>query len=111
MGVADRILADRSKFFNVDDFAKAVSYTPSGAVRAQTINGIFDEAYELSAELAVEYGNTAPAILCKSSDVASAGDGDEFEIDSATYYLMRAEPDGAGMTLCVLSKDPLHGGE
>ena len=83
---------DFDEFFSTDDFSVAV--TTSDGV----IDCIFDREY-------VELQNiqgAAPVLYCATSDVSSVVDGDTFTIGDNTYYQIKQEFDGTGITKVIL---------
>lgn len=92
------LTADLTIFFA--DFGVAATYTPAGGAAA-SITVLFDNAF-VAAEGVESLG---PAATCKASDVANARHGDTLVIDSTTYNIIGIHPDGAGLTLLLLSKD------
>lgn len=86
------------------DFGEAVTYTPTGGV-ATTITAIFDNAYEqVDAGGTVSFAVQQPRLMCKTSDVATAVEGDTFVVNSVTYLATVIMDDGIGMTEIMLEK-------
>ncbi len=91
-------------FFNSDDFADSVTWTPAGE-SAQTIKGIFDKTYvdvDIGDTIVQEYELT---FICQSSDLttpAQIAEGDTLVIDSVTYVVLREEKDGTGVSTVKL---------
>lgn len=101
--------ADRLTFFDADEFAVDVTYTPlSGSAIAFT--GIFDDAHlavEMGGEAAVS--TTAPVLTCRADDLdtlslGEARQGDGVEIGGASYTVTDVQPDGTGIVMLVLEK-------
>jgi len=96
MPFADAITTDLSVFFNTDEFAKSVTYTPLN--REGTTIPIIIASSDESLQSPQPAGDQL-VILARESDVASPNpQGDTFTIDSETYYLTKNEagpkPDG-----------------
>ena len=88
-------------FLDSDDFADAVTYTPSGG-SASPINGIFDKQYPAENERgSITF---TPRILVASTDVAGIQKNDTFLISGTTYYVFEPEPDDNGMRNILLSE-------
>lgn len=91
-------------FFAVDDFGVAATYTPSGGSPV-TVNGIFDnEFFEADAGGNVAVAIQQPRFQCRTSDVASAAEGDAITINSISYIIRVVQPDGTGVTMLVLEE-------
>jgi hypothetical protein len=91
-------------FFAVDDFGVAATYTPSGGSPV-TVNGIFDnEFFEADAGGTVAVAIQQPRFQCRTSDVASAAEGDAITINSVSYIIRVVQPDGTGVTTLVLEE-------
>ena len=77
---------DLSVFFNSDDFAESVTYTPDGG-SSTTIKVLWSEG---NADIDIgEIGVEAvsPRCLAKADDVADAAENDTIERNSITYYI------------------------
>lgn len=86
------------------DFGQTVTYTRTGGSPVAIV-GIFDNAYEdISAGGSVSFAVQQPRLLCKTSDVASAAEGDTFVIGGVTYKVTVVMADGIGMTEFMLEK-------
>lgn len=81
-------------------------FAVTATVGSAALSVIFDRAH---IEALGGYGGgidaTAPAALLKTSDVAanSIARNSTLVIAGTTYYVQRAQPDGTGLTLLVLS--------
>lgn len=64
------------------------------------VPGIFDDAY--TDQLGIS-GST-PALLCASTDVASAAYGASVTIGAVSYTVHAIQPDGIGMTRLLLQE-------
>ena len=94
--------SERAVFFGTDDFGTAATYTPSGG-SSSTVNGIFDNDYALADPLgSVGVGSADPRFVCRTSDVATAANGDALVVNSVTYTVRNVEDDGTGVTTLVL---------
>jgi hypothetical protein len=86
------------------DFGQSITYTVQGG-SAVTITGIFDNDYaEVDAGGMVGFALQQPRIVVRTSDVASATEGDTFVISGVTYLSRVIQDDGTGMTFIVLEK-------
>ncbi len=86
------------------DFGQSITYTVQGG-SAVTITGIFDNDYaEVDAGGMVGFAMQQPRIVVRTSDVASATEGDTFVISGVTYLSRVVQDDGTGMTFIVLEK-------
>jgi len=82
----DMLAADLSAvFFNAAEFAKAISYTPSGGL-AIPITVVLSEE-DLSGQSPVAPGDTM-IVLAKFADIALPGRGDAFLINAETWYFV-----------------------
>jgi|SRR3989304_1157905 len=79
------------------------TYTPQGG-QASAIKVIFGNDFKV-VDLSTGIESAAPAVTCKSSDVASVKHNDTFVINSVTYYVSGIQQDGTGITILILSKD------
>lgn len=84
MTLKTQILADLPVFFNVDEFAESVTYTPKGAA-AKTVTICFG-AEDPAAQTPAPPGD-AMVILVKYADAAAPTTGDTFLIDGVTWNL------------------------
>jgi len=96
MSFADTLITDLSVFFNTEEFATSVTYTPSGG------DGTSIDIIILSSDEALQAPQPAGdelVILAQEADIATPDpQGDTFTIDGVTYYLTANErgpkPDG-----------------
>ena len=91
-------------FLATDEFADAVTYRNQYS-EEETINGIFDEPHEEVNPVTGMVETTAPQIEVKSSDVVDAVQRETITRDGTTWYIIGIHPDGAGMTILILSQD------
>ena len=94
---------DFSDFYNTDDFAVTVTYTPQGG-SASTITGIFDDEYQLIDAGEVGVSGTSPVFECPTASVPDAATGDTLIINAVTYLVVEAQPDSTGVTVLILEK-------
>jgi hypothetical protein len=86
------------------DFGQSITYTVQGG-SAATITGIFDNDYaEVDGGGMVGFAMQQPRLMVRTSDVASATEGDTFVISGTTYLSRVVQDDGTGMTFIVLEK-------
>lgn len=96
---------ERAVFLDQSDFAQAATYTPSGG-SGSSISGIFDAADGL-VDLGGRVGVTSddPQFHCRTSDVASAAEGDALVTGGVNYTIRDVIDDGTGMTTLMLEAD------
>lgn len=92
-----------SHYFSTDDFAITASYTPDGG-SAKTINGIFDNNYELIDTGEIGVSSTVPMFQCATSDLANASNLDQITINGTDYNVIEVMPDGTGVTMLRLQE-------
>jgi hypothetical protein len=86
------------------DFGQSITYTVQGG-SAATITGIFDNDYaEVDGGGMVGFAMQQPRLMVRTSDVASATEGDTFVVSGVTYLSRVVQDDGTGMTFIVLEK-------
>jgi hypothetical protein len=86
------------------DFGQSITYTRQGG-SAATITGIFDNDYaEVDAGGMVGFAMQQPRLMVRTSDVASATEGDAFVVSGVSYLIRVIQDDGTGMTFIVLEK-------
>tara|TARA_Y100000996_G_C22499347_1_gene633745 strand:- start:63 stop:374 length:312 start_codon:yes stop_codon:yes gene_type:complete len=96
--------AIRDIFLDTDDFGTSATYTPTGG-SATALKGIFDNDYET-----IDIGGfggiqgTQPRFLVRSSDVASAIEGEPLVINAVNYQIKVIEQDGTGFSSLVLEE-------
>jgi hypothetical protein len=90
---------DLTFFLNNEEFAVDVLYN------AATIQGIFDDEFTSGAADGVGIETTVAQVLVKTSDVASAAQGETMTINSVDYNIIGIQPDGTGLTLILLSRN------
>tara|TARA_A200000159_G_scaffold164392_1_gene193815 strand:+ start:2104 stop:2409 length:306 start_codon:yes stop_codon:yes gene_type:complete len=84
------------------DFGETMSYTPSGGT-ATDITAIFDNAYQaVDAGGTIAFAVSQPKIMCRTSDVSSAQEGDTIVYNSTTYTMTIVMDDGTGMSEIML---------
>jgi hypothetical protein len=91
-------------FFDVDDFGTAATYTPVGG-QAVTVNGIFDnpQASRNATDL-LDITIPAPQFVCRTSDVASAAEGDSLVVNAISYIVRVVLTDGTGVSTLLLER-------
>ena len=86
------------------DFGQTVTYTVQGG-SAATITAIFDNQFvEVDAGGSVGVAYQQPRLMCRTSDVVNATEGDTFVVSGTTYLSRIVQDDGTGMTMIVLEK-------
>lgn len=100
--------ADRLQFLNTDEFGVEATYTPVSGGASSTVKGIFDaatQAIEVGLEVAIS--STSPQFQCRTADLTNGGkQRDTFVIAGVTYKAKDVQPDGTGMTVVMLEKQP-----
>lgn len=86
---------DLSGFFSTDDFAVAA------VVNGSPVKGIFDNAY---LEQLGPTPGTQPQFVCAADSVPGVAFGATAVIESVTYKVIAAEPDGTGLMLLRLER-------
>ena len=95
---------DLDIFLNTSDFAQTGTLTPQPSGTGKTVEGIFDnESYTYDASRD-ELINTTPTFICQSVEISGTKLNDKLETNSSTYYIMKIEPDGTGISKLYLSK-------
>ncbi len=97
--------------FNADlfngTFDEEGVFTPSGG-SSRSIPVIFDNEYSVVQGVGdTGMGIPAPQSLCKASDAPNVAVGDRLAVAGTNYYVQEVQPDGTGLVLLILSKDPL----
>jgi hypothetical protein len=86
------------------DFGQRITYTRQGG-SAATITGMFDKDYaEVDDGGMVGFAMQQPRLMVRTSDVASATEGDAFVVSGVSYLSRVIQDDGTGMTFIVLEK-------
>lgn len=99
------VTTDLDTMINADDgFSEVASYTPGGGP-AKNINVIFDKEFSLFEGAGVDVASSGPAAWAKSADVTGVAVNETLVIQSTTYYVTAIHPDGAGLTMLILSED------
>ena len=81
-----QLTTDLAAFYNTDEFAESVLYTPVGGVQT-TITAIVDREYPFQ-EPYIRGPDTATALIsCQKSEVSNPKYGDIFVFDSQTWEL------------------------
>jgi hypothetical protein len=105
--VAFDFASDLDAIFDTDEHVQTVTYIRQGYASAQ-IPVIFDNEFSVAQTVGeTEMGIPAPQALCKASDVPNASVGDRLAVAGTNYYVQEVRPDGTGLVLLILSKDPL----
>lgn len=95
---------DLAAILNVDEFAVAVTYTPSGG-SATTINVIFDnETVPVDTGGFVPVHEEQPRVTCRTADVPDLTEMDQFVVSDTVYTVRVWTHDGVGMTTVHLEK-------
>ena len=88
-----------SDFFNAD--------TPGYAAaswNSTTVDGIFDKEFELAELGDIGVEGTAPVFTCALSDIVGIAQGQAFVVGGVNYTVVRAQPDGTGVSTVILRK-------
>lgn len=98
------LASDLAAIMNVEEFAVAVVYTPSGG-SATTINVIFDnETIPVDTGGFVPVHEERPRVTCRTQDVQSIGEGDSFTISGVSFTVRVWTHDGVGVTTVHLER-------
>ena len=103
-------VSDLDAIFDTDEHAQTATYTRQGDAPAQ-IPVIFENGYaaaeydRLSQNVAVE--STAPRATCRDADIPGVSHGATLAVSGTTYYVVEVRPDGTGVTVLLLSMDPV----
>ena len=96
--------ADLDAILNKDEFATAVTYTPTGG-SASTIYGIFDKpTVPVDAGGFVDIHEEQPRLTCKTTAVPSIGYDDTMVISSVTYKVRAWLHNGVGLSTIQLER-------
>lgn len=96
------LASDLADILNIDEFAVAATYTPSGG-SASTVNGVFDnETVPVEAGGFVPVHEEQPRFTCRTADVSGVSDGDEIVISGTTYTIRAWVHDGTGVSVLQL---------
>jgi len=85
MTLKTQMTSDLSAFFNVNEFAEIITYTPSGGAGV-SITGILEETDPSIMDVAPPADSMVLHVLY--SDVSDPQRGDTFTISSETWYLI-----------------------
>lgn len=98
------IADDLAAILNVEEFATAATYTPSGGAGV-IINGIFDnETVPVETGGFVPVHEEQPRFTCRTQDVSSISDADTLVVNAVTYNVRAWVHDGTGVTVLQLEK-------
>lgn len=98
------IADDLAAILNVEEFATAATYTPSGGAGV-TINGIFDnETVPVETGGFVPVHEEQPRFTCRTQDVSNISDADTLVLNAVTYNVRAWVHDGTGVTVLQLEK-------
>jgi hypothetical protein len=88
-----------------DDRLALLEDWDTATIGGVSVPGIFHNAYESINTGDVDVAGARPAFQCRAMDVASITIGTTTAlINSVTYTIINAEPDGAGLVVLVLRK-------
>jgi len=91
MTLKDQMAADLAAiFYNTDDFAESVTYTPADATPAKTISAIIDYGQGDEYKGADSYGVRA-VIRVQASEIAQPARKDEVTIGTDTWVVIGAD--------------------
>ncbi|MBT9169271.1 MAG: hypothetical protein DDT19_02627 [Syntrophomonadaceae bacterium] len=92
---------DIDTFFT--DFAVDAVYTRVGAAQ-RNIRVLFDADYRTAMDELVGVEGVESSAICRTSDVRDAVHNDTLVIGGITYFIVRIQHDGTGMTTLFLSR-------
>lgn len=97
----DQLTTDLAAFFNADEFAESVSYTPSGG-SATAITVLWDQPWDLSSPEDIGMSSDTIMVLAKTSDVSAARRDETIVRGATTYKIKSVRPqDGDSLTTAV----------
>lgn len=102
MTLADQLLTDIDNVFNNTDraeFAVMVIYN------AVTFGGIYDNPFAITDLGVVDVENTEPQVRVAAANVVGIAHNDAITVNSISYKVLTAQPDGTGWVLVMLSLD------
>lgn len=82
------------------DFGVSASFSHAGGAPS-TVTVIFDNAFQFLEGVQ----STSPTVTCKTTDVATAIQGDTLTIGGTVFNIIEVQPDGTGITTLLLSRD------
>jgi hypothetical protein len=94
-----------TEFWEADLAGMFVDFGIDATYGASTIQVIFDNEFLAASAFDIEVESREPKCYVKESDVSGIDQGDTLVINSTTYYVIKVEPDGTGLTRLILSKD------
>ncbi|MFH1616657.1 MAG: hypothetical protein ABIG61_16435 [Planctomycetota bacterium] len=86
MTLKTQMTSDLSVFFNTDEFAETITYTPSGG-EAVSISAILEDMDPSIMDVPPPADSMLLSV--KYSDISSPGRGDTFTISEETWYLVK----------------------
>lgn len=96
MTFKDDILADLDILTDPDEFGDPATWNGT------TVNGIFDNEFELAELGDISVEGTAPAFQCPSAKVVGIAQGNPFTVKGGNYKVVREQPDGTGWSIVIL---------
>jgi len=103
--VAYDFASDLDTIFNTDEFAENATYIRQGYPSASIRVHFSEETVDVEEEDEIGFSLPAPQAFCMTYEVPNAARGDKLIVQETTYHVQEARPDGAGLTLLILSKD------
>lgn len=95
---------DADRLVYLDDFGVDVQIVGLGSPSV-TFKAIYDGPYqEIDTFESSGLQSVRPEIEARTSDVASLTAGDSLLVGGVSWKFVRAEPDGTGMSVCILEK-------
>ncbi len=92
--------ADRAALLEASEFGVAATYKGT-----DTVNGILkDDFVEGLADLPAGVATSAPVFVCRTADLDAAPEGDSLVVSGTTYTIVAHEPDGTGISKCILEE-------
>ena len=72
-----------------------------------SINGVFNNNFYPSSMQEGIVETSSPEFTCKTSDVPGVAHGNEITINNKVYKVIGVQPDNAGLTTLILSREGL----
>jgi len=105
--VAFDFASDLETIFDTDECAEAAIYTRMGFPTVP-IDIIFQNDFVAVQGLGdASVGGSIPIAFSKTADVADAARGDRLKVGDVNYYVAEVRHGNGGVTLMVLSEDPV----
>jgi hypothetical protein len=102
MAFSDLVAATEKVFF--DSCGQPVALTFADGTQL-SVTGIFDAPFERVDPGGLGIESNGPQVVVSTSAVAVVPHGTTVVVDQTNYRVIAAQPDGAGLTVLILSED------